>query len=73
VFYGLLEEDLNGPISASVYFCRQVAHHYEWLNAEERFPLNKFLIDLYPRLEDLVEKILKEYNSVTRKLLTELL
>lgn len=73
VFYGLLESDLNSGISASVYFCRQVARFYEWLNGEERNPLNKFMNDLFPKLEEIVEKIMKEYNSVTRKLLTELL
>jgi hypothetical protein len=70
VFYGMLESDLNGGISASVYFCRQVARFYEWLNGEERNPLNTFMRDLFPKLEDIVEKIMKEYNSVTRKLLT---
>lgn len=72
-FYQLLKDDLDGSISASVYFCRQVARFYEWLSHEQKGPLEKFVNDLFPRIEQLVVKIVSEYNNATRVLLLELL
>lgn len=68
-----MKEDLDGSISATPYFCRQVARFYEWLPLEAKQPLEKFVNDLFPRLEQLVEKIISEYNNQTRVLLFELL
>ena len=54
LFYNLLKNDLDGSIMASVYFCRQVSRFYEWLNGEQRQPLEVFINDFFPHLETLV-------------------
>lgn len=50
----MLLNDLTTKIEAGVYFCRQVAKVYEYFEGHLRQPLENFISNLFPKLEDIV-------------------
>jgi hypothetical protein len=47
---------------ASTFVGRQLCKVYEWLNMEKRNPMEMFICDLWPHYENLMEKILENFN-----------
>ena len=69
LFYNLLSQDINSNIMASIYFCSQVAKVYEWIDIKGREAFDVFISDFFPKIENLIENIMSNYNEQTAKLL----
>ena len=64
-----LMEDLNTRIEAGVYLSRQIAKKYEYIVGPEHQPLDNFIANIFPKLENIVEQVLSNYNENTNKVL----
>ena len=61
--------DLSSRIEGGVYVTRQIAKVYDYLMEENRIPLEKFIPIVFPKLEEVVEQILSNFNEATSVLL----
>lgn len=68
----MIEGDLNDQIIASVYFFRQVAKANEYETPQNRGGFQNFIMQYFPRIQPIVEKIFQNYNEQTSELLLEI-